>query len=63
MTELTTHLERLGLEQYLDAFLVEGFDTWETVLDIVSLFQTRAGLSRVSQDQFRLQMTGCLPNS
>jgi SAM domain (Sterile alpha motif) len=34
MTELESHLERLGLEQYLDAFIGEGFDTWETVLDI-----------------------------
>ena len=34
MTDLGTHLERLGLEQYLDAFTGEGFDTWATVLDI-----------------------------
>jgi len=34
MTDLGPHLERLGLEQYLDAFLGEGFDTWETLLDI-----------------------------
>jgi hypothetical protein len=34
MTDLGVHLERLGLEHYLDAFLGEGFDTWETVLDI-----------------------------
>jgi hypothetical protein len=34
MTELGPHLERLGLEQYLDAFVGEGFDTWETLLDI-----------------------------
>lgn len=34
MTDLGPHLERLGLEQYLDAFFNEGFDTWETVLDI-----------------------------
>lgn len=34
MTELATHLERLGLEQYLDAFIGEGFDSWETVLDV-----------------------------
>ena len=34
MTDLGPHLERLGLEQYLDAFFNEGFDTWDTVLDI-----------------------------
>jgi hypothetical protein len=34
MTELGPQLERLGLEQYLDAFIGEGFDTWETLLDI-----------------------------
>ena len=45
MTDLASHLERLGLEQYLDAFVGEGFDTWETVLD-VSLLQIRNGLPR-----------------
>lgn len=34
MTELGTFLERLGLDQYLDALVGEGFDTWETILDI-----------------------------
>ncbi|KIW83074.1 hypothetical protein Z517_02317 [Fonsecaea pedrosoi CBS 271.37] len=34
MTDLAPHLERLGLEQYLDAFIGEGFDTWETLTDI-----------------------------
>ncbi|KAL9621279.1 MAG: hypothetical protein Q9160_004300 [Pyrenula sp. 1 TL-2023] len=34
MTELGSILTRLGLEGYLPAFLEEGFDTWETVLDI-----------------------------
>ncbi|KIW17461.1 hypothetical protein PV08_04655 [Exophiala spinifera] len=34
MTDLAPYLERLGLEQYLDAFLGEGFDTWETLTDI-----------------------------
>ncbi|KAJ9619414.1 uncharacterized protein PV06_04154 [Exophiala oligosperma] len=34
MTDLAPYLERLGLEQYLDAFLSEGFDTWETLTDI-----------------------------
>ncbi|KIX06935.1 uncharacterized protein Z518_04911 [Rhinocladiella mackenziei CBS 650.93] len=34
MTDLAPHLQRLGLEQYLDAFIGEGFDTWETVTDI-----------------------------
>lgn len=34
MTDPAPHLERLGLEQYLDAFIGEGFDTWETLTDI-----------------------------
>jgi hypothetical protein len=34
MTELGPIFARLGLEQYLDSFTVEGFDTWEIVLDI-----------------------------
>jgi hypothetical protein len=34
MTEIGPIFARLGLEQYLDSFIVEGFDTWETVLDI-----------------------------
>lgn len=35
---MTHDLERvfgeLGLAQYLDAFLDQGFDTWDTILDI-----------------------------
>ena len=27
-------LERLGLSQYLQVLLEEGFDTWETLMDI-----------------------------
>lgn len=27
-------LQELGLSQYVEAFLEQGFDTWETVLDI-----------------------------
>ena len=34
MTDLATTFERLGLEQYLEQFVEEGFDTWETVLYI-----------------------------
>ncbi|RMZ78206.1 hypothetical protein DV738_g4008, partial [Chaetothyriales sp. CBS 135597] len=34
MTEVADYLERLGLEQYLDAFISEGFDTLDTLLDI-----------------------------
>ena len=34
MTDLGPILERLGLSQYLTAFIGEGFDTWETLLDI-----------------------------
>jgi len=34
MTDIQPILQRLGLDQYCNAFLAEGFDTWETVLDI-----------------------------
>jgi hypothetical protein len=34
MTDLGDKLEGLGLSQYLHALISEGFDTWETVLDI-----------------------------
>ncbi|KAI9676233.1 MAG: hypothetical protein M1829_003062 [Trizodia sp. TS-e1964] len=32
--DLESVLDRLGLTEYLTAFLNEGFDTWETLLDI-----------------------------
>jgi len=34
MTGILPVLQRLGLDQYYEAFLAEGFDVWETVLDI-----------------------------
>jgi len=34
MTDLAAILDRLGLGLYVDNFLAEGFDVWETVLDI-----------------------------
>lgn len=34
MTELGLILSRLDLRQYLDKFVSEGFDTWETLSDI-----------------------------
>ncbi len=35
MTQLlTTIFGELGIAQYLDAFLEQGFDSWETILDI-----------------------------
>ena len=33
-SELKERLARLGLAQYSEVFVTEGFDTWETVLDI-----------------------------
>ncbi|EFX01608.1 chromatin-associated protein [Grosmannia clavigera kw1407] len=32
--QLEDVLEELGIAQYLDAFLDQGFDTWETILDV-----------------------------
>ncbi|KAI9789756.1 MAG: hypothetical protein M1816_005795 [Peltula sp. TS41687] len=34
MTALAPVLDRLGISQYLEAFIAEGFDTWETLLDV-----------------------------
>lgn len=34
MTELEQVLDRLGLRQYLEILQDEGFEKWETVLDI-----------------------------
>jgi hypothetical protein len=34
MTDLAEELERLGLSEYLEMLVAEGFDSWETVLDI-----------------------------
>ncbi|OBT48623.1 hypothetical protein VE00_00781 [Pseudogymnoascus sp. WSF 3629] len=34
MTELAAIFDELGLTQYLDSFLDQGFDTWDTILDI-----------------------------
>jgi hypothetical protein len=34
MVDLAEELERLGLSEYLEVLVAQGFDTWETVLDI-----------------------------
>lgn len=34
MTDLAEELKRLGLSEYLDVLVAEGFDTWETMSDI-----------------------------
>lgn len=34
MSDLEAMLERLGLGQYAESFIAEGFDTWDTVIDI-----------------------------
>lgn len=34
MTTLKQVLDRLDLARYHDAFVNEGFDTWETLMDI-----------------------------
>ena len=34
MADLAEELEGLGLSEYLEVLVTEGFDTWETVLDI-----------------------------
>ncbi|EMR67277.1 putative hmg box protein [Eutypa lata UCREL1] len=34
MTSLETIFGELGISQYLDAFIDQGFDSWDTILDI-----------------------------
>ena len=34
MTDLGPILLRLGLQQYLEKFVAEGFDTWETLCEV-----------------------------
>ena len=34
MSDLRLRLARLELSQYSEAFISEGFDTWDTLLDI-----------------------------
>lgn len=34
MTEVRETLDRLGLGEYADAFIEEGFDTWAIVTEI-----------------------------
>ena len=34
MQQLDFIFGELGITQYLDAFIDQGFDTWETILDI-----------------------------
>jgi hypothetical protein len=34
MASLHEKLRYLGLSQYFEGFVAEGFDTWETLLDI-----------------------------
>ena len=34
MTDIEPILQRLGLSEYCAVFVAEGFDTWETVLDV-----------------------------
>jgi len=32
--KLSAIFDELGLSQYLDSFLDQGFDSWETIVDI-----------------------------
>jgi len=32
--KLEAIFREIGLEEYLDAFVEQGFDTWDTILDI-----------------------------
>lgn len=47
MTDLRQHLSRLGLAQYTEKFIEEGFETWDTILDVTEsdLYGHPKGLS------------------
>lgn len=53
MSDLRQRLTRLGLAQYVEVFTAEGFDTWDTVLDItesdLSLLNVKLGHRRKLQ--------------
>ncbi|OAL06761.1 hypothetical protein IQ06DRAFT_3492 [Phaeosphaeriaceae sp. SRC1lsM3a] len=53
MSDLRQRLARLGLSQYVEVFTAEGFDTWDTVLDItesdLSLLNVKLGHRRKLQ--------------
>ncbi|KAF1914985.1 hypothetical protein BDU57DRAFT_309849 [Ampelomyces quisqualis] len=53
MSDLRQRLARLGLSHYLEVFTAEGFDTWETLLDItesdLSLLNVKLGHRRKLQ--------------
>lgn len=34
MTDFRPIFARLGLQPYIDTFATEGFETWETILDV-----------------------------
>lgn len=34
MNQLEAIFSELGISQYLDVFVDQGFDTWDTILDI-----------------------------
>ncbi|KAH7111283.1 hypothetical protein B0J11DRAFT_193886 [Dendryphion nanum] len=53
MTNLALQLKRLGLLEYLDILIAEGFDTWDTVLDITG--SDLNSLNVKINDQKRLQ--------
>ncbi|KAI9797014.1 MAG: hypothetical protein M1833_005847 [Piccolia ochrophora] len=46
MSELERVLARLGLSQYVEAFISEGFETWDTVLDITEADLDALGVKR-----------------
>lgn len=48
--EASSILAQLGLSQYLDAFVDEGFDTWEALLDIQESDLSVLSTSVVSHD-------------
>ena len=52
MTDFRSTFERLGLHKYIGIFAEEGFETWETILDITEsdLYVRFPSESRIGTD-------------
>lgn len=53
-TEVSSILTQLGLSQYLGAFVDEGFDTWDALIDIQEPDLSVLSTSRVLNDANKL---------
>jgi hypothetical protein len=57
MADIRTLLNRLGMLEYTDRFIVEGFDTWEVVMDIRETDLTFLGVSPVHRKRLQQEIS------